>query len=123
MSDTTDLIFVTCPSELRLNWVGRTMNRASGVLAFIATPCRRAQVKPFATPCCEDDIGLTDTCPADASSAKAIGDPETHRPFTDMAYILNRDLLLDNAKSFDDIATRCLEAAERAVASSRQTLE
>ena len=43
-------------------------------------------------------------------------DPAYSPAFTGMAYILNRDLLLDNAKSFDDTAARCLDAAERAVA-------
>jgi adenylate cyclase len=34
---------------------------------------------------------------------------------TGMSYILNRDLLLDGTRSFDVTATKCLEAAERAV--------
>jgi adenylate cyclase len=36
--------------------------------------------------------------------------------YTGMAYVLNRDLMLDIAHSFDDTAKRCLEMAERAVA-------
>ena len=42
-------------------------------------------------------------------------DPSYGPAFAGTSYILNRDLLLDFAESFDDTATRCLEAAERAV--------
>ena len=42
---------------------------------------------------------------------------QTYGPaYTGKAYLLNRDLLLDNVVSFDDTAARCLEVAERAVA-------
>ncbi len=43
-------------------------------------------------------------------------DPTYGPAYTGMAYVLNRDLLIDNATSFDDTAARCLDAAERAVA-------
>jgi adenylate cyclase len=42
-------------------------------------------------------------------------DPAFSPAFTGMSYILNRDLLLDDARSFDATAAKCLEAAERAV--------
>jgi len=42
-------------------------------------------------------------------------DPNYGPAFTGMAYILNRDLVLDYAKSFDDTVAKCLESAERAI--------
>jgi adenylate cyclase len=42
-------------------------------------------------------------------------DPTYGAAFTGMAYILNRDLLLDYAESFDDTVAKCMEAAKRAV--------
>ena len=36
--------------------------------------------------------------------------------YAGMAYVLNRDILLDSVDAFDDAAARCLDAAERAVA-------
>lgn len=42
-------------------------------------------------------------------------DPTFSPAFTGMSYILNRDLLLDDIRSFDATAAKCLEAAERAV--------
>ena len=43
-------------------------------------------------------------------------DPDYGPAYTGMSYLLNRDLLLDNADSFDDTAAKSLEAAQRAVA-------
>jgi adenylate cyclase len=42
-------------------------------------------------------------------------DPAYGPAFTGMAYILNRDLVLDYAESFDDTVAKCLETAKRAV--------
>jgi adenylate cyclase len=42
-------------------------------------------------------------------------DPTFSPAFTGLSYILNRDLLLDDAPSFDATAAKCLKAAKRAV--------
>lgn len=42
-------------------------------------------------------------------------DPTFSPAFTGMSYLLNRDLLLGDFRSFDETAAKCLEAAERAV--------
>lgn len=42
-------------------------------------------------------------------------DPAYGPAFSGLAYILNRDLVLDYAESFDDTVAKCLEAAEQAV--------
>ncbi len=42
-------------------------------------------------------------------------EPDYGPALTGVAYVLNRDLLLDNVKSFEETAFDCLEAAKRAV--------
>lgn len=48
--------------------------------------------------------------------ARALEQDPTYGPaLTGMAYVLNRDLVLDYAESFDDTAAKCLDIAKRAV--------
>jgi len=42
-------------------------------------------------------------------------DPAYGPAFTGLAYVLNRDLLLDQTNTYDDTAAKCLKAAKRAV--------
>jgi len=42
-------------------------------------------------------------------------DPSYSQAFVGISYILNRDLLLDDAESYEETAARCLDAAKRAI--------